>query len=340
MEDTYNKKTIKRILDFEILPLLPLNIAELIKKVPINQLLNLEEIRLRPTKPLMLVMNNEDFMINYDGRITREYSKAYQTTKDDIYKTFHFISQYSVYSFEEELRNGYITLSGGHRVGFSGRVLLENENIKTIKYISGFNIRIAREVIGAADKVLPYIINCGKVLNTLIISPPKAGKTTILRDIVRQLSSGIDELGIKGFNIGLVDERSEIACCYEGIPQNDVGIRTDVLDGCPKAKGIMLLLRSMSPDIIATDEIGRNEDVIAIEEAINTGVAIITTAHGSDLDDIRRRPTIKKLINKGFFDRYIILGTSSGVGSIEAILEGDNFKNIYKFKKGKEMQCG
>lgn len=339
MRSTKNEKTMKSILELDILPLLPLNISELIKKVSLSHLLHLEEIRLRPTKPLMLLMNNEHFMMANDGRITKEYSRAYIVTKDDIYKTFHFISQCSVYSFEEELKNGYITISGGHRVGFSGHVLLENDNIKTIRHISGFNIRIAREIVGAADGVLPYIIDNGKVLNVLIISPPKAGKTTLLRDLVRQLSSGVDRLGLKDLNVGLVDERSEIACCYEGIPQNDVGIRTDVLDGCPKAKGIMMLLRSMSPDIIATDEIGRNEDVTAIEEAINTGVTIITTVHGSDLDDVRKRPAIKKLIKRGFFDRYIILGTSYGVGSIEAILESNSLKNM--IEKGREkIQCG
>ncbi len=339
MKGTNKEKTMKAILELEILPLLPLHIAELIKKVSISHLLHLEEIRMRPTKPLMFIMNDQDFMLAHDGMITKDCSRAYIVTKNDVYKTFHFISQCSVYSFEEEMKNGYITISGGHMVGFSGHVLLENDNIKTIKNISGFNIRIAREIIGAADRVLPYIIDKGKTLNTLIVSPPKAGKTTLLRDIVRQLSSGVDRLGIKGLNVGLVDERSEIACCYEGIPQNDVGIRTDVLDGCPKAKGIMVLLRSMSPDIIATDEIGRNEDVIAIEEAINSGVTIITTVHGLDLDDIRKRPTIRKLINRGFFDRYIILGTSSGVGSVEAIMESNSLKNMIK-KGREEIQCG
>ncbi|MDD4729959.1 MAG: stage III sporulation protein AA, partial [Dysgonamonadaceae bacterium] len=309
----------------------PIHIAELLKNISTSYLLYLEEIRLRLMRPLMLVIENKDYMIAHDGSITKEHNRAYIVTKDDISKTFQFVSQCSVYSIEEELRYGYITIPGGHRVGFSGHVLLENENIKTMKHISGFNIRVAREIVGAADKVLPYVMDQnGRIFNVLIISPPKAGKTTLLRDIIRQLSSGVISLGIQGFNIGLVDERSEIACCYEGIPQNDVGIRTDVLDGCPKAKGMMLLLRSMSPDIIATDEIGRNEDVAAIEEAINTGVTIITTIHGQNLDDIKRRPAIRKLINRGFFNRYVVLGFSSGVGSIESILEGNSFKNIVK----------
>jgi len=287
----------------------------------------------------MLSIDNEDYMITGDGRITRTAHLAYYVTKEDIYKTFQFISQCSVYSFEEELKNGYITIAGGHRVGFSGQVILENNDVKTIKNISGLNIRIAREIIGAADKVLPYIVDKCQVLNTLIISPPKAGKTTLLRDLVRQLSDGIDRLGIKGMNVGLVDERSEIACCYEGIPQNDVGMRTDVLDGCPKARGIMMLLRSMSPDVIATDEIGRNEDARAIEEAINAGVAIIATAHGSSLEDIKKRPAIRKLIDRNFFDRYIILSKNSGVGNIEAILESATGRNLI-ITQGEGDICG
>lgn len=324
----------KKILEFEIFPLLPIHIASLLQNISEEYLFYLEEIRLRPKQPLMLIANNQDFMITQNGVITSEFNEAYVVTKEDVDKTFQFISQNSVYSIEEELKNGYITVPGGHRVGISGQVLLENQEIKTIKYISGLNIRIARQVIGAANQVLPYIVDeTGLPLNTLIISPPKAGKTTMLRDIIRQLSFGVKRLRIKGFNIGLVDERSEIACCYEGIPQNDVGPRTDVLDRCPKAKGMILLLRSMSPDIIATDEIGKKEDVIAIEEVINAGVAIMATVHGLDLNDVKKRPTIRKMINRGYFNRYIILGFSSGIGSIEGIIKGDSLKKIFTVRE-------
>lgn len=339
MKGIHIRKNLEAILENEILPILPLHIAQLITSINLEHLSKLEEIRLRVFKPLILVVNSKDFMLTHDGKITQDYSQAYYLTREDIFKTFHFISQYSVYSFEEELKNGYITISGGHRVGFSGQVILENNAIKTIRNISSINIRIAKEVIGAADRVMPYIIDNGKVLNALIISPPKAGKTTLLRDIVRQLSNGVDSLGINGLNVGLVDERSEIACCYEGVPQNDVGIRTDVLDGCPKAKGIMILLRSMSPDLIATDEIGKSEDALAIEEAINAGVAILTTAHGLDLDDKKKRPAIRKLIERCFFDRYIILSKKMGPGNIEAILESTTGKNMLKTVK-EGNKCG
>lgn len=312
-----------------IFPLLPLSISNLLKEISPHSLIYLEEIRIRAKKPLMLIINNDDFMINSEGMLTQEEKDSYIVSKEDIIKTFHFISQYSVYSIEEELKNGYITVAGGHRVGLVGKVLLEKGRVKTLKYISGFNIRIAKEVIGAADAVVHYILNDqGKVFNTLIISAPKAGKTTLLRDIIRQLSSGIRKLNIKGQKVGLIDERSEIACCYEGIPQNDVGIRTDVLDGCPKAEGMMMLLRSMSPDVIAMDEIGKIDDVKAIEEAINAGVAVIATVHGLSLEDIKKRPSLRELIQNNFFERYIILGFSRGVGTVENILEGKSHKSI------------
>lgn len=310
--------------------ILPSTIRTAFFKLPPEKLEKVEEIRLRRRKPLMVVEGRTDYMVTPDGSTTEDPKSAYIVTDNDAEKTFQLISQSSIYAWEDEIKNGYITLKGGHRVGIVGKVVMEAEKIKTIKHVSGFNIRIARQILGAADETIPFVINeKGEFLNTMIISPPKAGKTTLLRDLIRQLSSGSYKLGSKGFKIGVVDERSEIACCYEGVPQNDVGIRTDVLDGCPKPRGIMMLLRSMSPEIIATDEIGRPEDVEALEEAINAGVKLLTTAHGTDLEDLKRRPTIRRLIENQFFDRYLILGFSNGIGTLEKVVEGKDFRIIY-----------
>jgi len=150
----------------------------------------------------------------------------------------------------------------------------------------------------------------------------------MLRDLIRQISSGIPRLGFPGLTVGLVDERSEIAGCYRGIPQRDVGIRTDVLDGCPKAIGMMMLLRSMSPQVIATDEIGRREDVDALEEVLNAGVKILTTAHGSSLADLSERPVLSNLIRSKIFERFVILGRSRGVGTIEDIIDGKSYRSL------------
>ncbi len=331
-ENGYQLKQTKNLQD-EIFPILPLNVKNLLQKIPEIYLFKLEEIRMRQGRPLMLVVGNEDFIVSVEGQLTNTIENAYIVTKDDIFKTLQLISQNSIYAVEDEIKHGYITISGGHRVGLTGKALLNGNEIKTLKHISCFNIRIAREIHGAADIVLPHVIdNNKKIYSTLIISPPKAGKTTLLRDIVRQLSCGVPEYGLKGFKIGLVDERSEIACCHEGVPQNDVGLRTDVIDSCPKGMGIMMLLRSMSPEIIATDEIGRPEDAIAIEEALNAGVTIITTAHGSSLDELEKRPTIKKLIDINVFKRFLILGFSNGVGSLEKVIDGENFSTIYELR--------
>lgn len=335
------KQSFLEKLEKHISPILPSTIRTAFFKLPTEKLEKVEEIRLRRRKPLMVVEGRTDYMVTPDGLTTENPESAYIVTDNDAEKTFQLISQSSIYAWEDEIKNGYITLKGGHRVGIVGKVVMEAEKIKTIKHVSGFNIRIARQILGAADETIPFVINeKGEFLNTMIISPPKAGKTTLLRDLIRQLSSGSYKLGSKGFKIGVVDERSEIACCYEGVPQNDVGIRTDVLDGCPKARGIMMLLRSMSPEIIATDEIGRLEDVEALEEAINAGVKLLTTAHGMDLEDLKKRPTIRRLIENQFFDRYLILGFSNGIGTLEKVIEGKNFRIIYdRNEKGEVKKC-
>ena len=140
----------------------------------------------------------------------------------------------------------------------------------------------------------------------------------------------------RGFKIGLVDERSEIAGCYQGIPQNDIGLRTDVLDACPKADGIMMLIRSMSPQIIATDEIGKKEDINAIEEALNAGIRLITTVHGKDVQEISRRPILNQLVSQNIFDRYIIMTNQPKVGTVQEIIDTSTLKplRIYSTLKG------
>ena len=323
-----NNKTINSIKNI-ILPSLSINIRQIIEKIDPRYLSTLEEIRIRENRPLMVTLSNRDYLVRPDGRLISKNSGAYMVTNQDSSSILQLISDHSIYAIEEELRNGYITLRGGHRVGFTGKGVLEGGNIKTLKYISGFNFRISREIKGVANRVLPYITDEGEVLHTLIISPPQCGKTTLLRDLIRQISDGNTSLGLKGHKVGVVDERSELAGCYKGVPQNDIGIRTDVLDGCPKARGMIMLIRSMSPHVIATDEVGSSEDIFAIEEALNAGIKIITTVHGKDLEEISRRPLLKDLINNRIFKRIIILSNRLSTGTIEKVLEGDNYKNIF-----------
>lgn len=223
--------------------------------------------------------------------------------------------RYSYYAYEEELSNGYITIEGGHRVGICGRVTLKNGQVHLIKDISSLNIRRSREIKGAADKIIPMIADRsnGQINNTLIISPPKCGKTTILRDIARTLS-------YRGFRVGICDERSEIAGCFNGESSYDLGNRTDILDGCPKSSGMIMLIRSMSPDVIITDEIGKKEDAAAIEEALCAGINIITSIHGSSFEDVTSS-AVGSLIRNHVFDTLIFLSATPVTGSIKKVMK-------------------
>lgn len=274
----------------------------------------LQEIRLRVNRPLMVIYKNTEYGIDSYGRLLKKgaENQAVIVTPEDIKETMALVSNYSLYAYEDEIRQGYITIKGGHRVGIAGKTVLENERVKTIQYISFMNIRLSHQVKGCANQVLPYIINEGRLCHTLIISPPCCGKTTMLRDIIRQVSES-------GQSVGVVDERSEIAACYLGIPQNELGIRTDVLDGCPKAHGMIMMLRSMSPQVIAVDEIGSQEDMRAIAYVINCGCKLLATVHGNSVSDLMSKPVLSRLVREKVFERYIVLNNHGRIGNIEAI---------------------
>ena len=216
-----------------------------------------------------------------------------------------YISEYSLYAYQEELRQGYITIEGGHRIGIAGETAKDGEGIAGIKYISFLNIRVAHEKKGCAEKILPYLKDEKSIYNTLLVSKPGAGKTTCLRDCIRSLSDGTEDLD--GMKICVVDERSEIAACHLGIPQNDMGMRTDVLTGCSKSEGMMLMLRSMSPQIIAVDELGRKEDFRAVEQAACSGVRILGTVHADNVEELWEKPYLKKWMKREIFKRFILI---------------------------------
>ena len=274
----------------------------------------LYEIRLRVGRPLFLT---------YDGGecfLKRKETEPYLVTREDLKETLEYVSGYSLYAYEEEVRQGFLSVQGGHRVGVTGKVILNGNQIQGMKYISCINVRLAHQIKGCADPVMPYIQKKDWVAHTLIISPPRCGKTTLLRDIIRQISNGRE--GVPGMTVGVVDERSELAGCHQGVPQNDLGIRTDILDGCPKAEGMQMLLRSMSPSVVAVDELGGVEDFKAVESVINCGCKLIATAHGSSLEDIARQPLFEKLLDMHVFERYILLGRQDRAGVVEGIFDG------------------
>jgi len=270
----------------EILRYFPIEICNLIDNSLVEDVC---EIRIRINRPVILKTKNKEIIIN---RIIK---------KEEIERIFESICGNSVYAFEEEISNGFITISGGHRVGISGKPLYRNEKIYMIKDISGLNFRIAREVIGFADNIIPKIKINGEFVSTLIISPPGIGKTTLLRDLVRQISDS-------GYNVSLIDERSEIASCFQGIPQNDIGIRTDIMDAVYKVDGIKMMVRSMRPDFIATDEIGTDEDAEAIFYAVNCGTKILATAHGNKVEDLYKSKKMKEVLECNIFEKIVLMG--------------------------------
>lgn len=299
--------------------------ASLREKIVIiqNSDINIEEIRLRVQKPLIINANNKDYFYNQlKNELDSNNSNSYIVTKDDIEQTFQLMCKYSIHSFIDDIKKGFITLKGGHRVGIVGKVIIEDGQVKNIKYVSSLNIRVSREVKNCSDKVIGHIIkNFKEVNNTLIISPPQCGKTTLLRDIVRNLSNGNKERGFEGIKVALIDERNEISGSYLGIPQMDIGIRTDVIETCPKDIGIMMLLRAMSPNLIVTDEIGSEREIKALYTALNGGVGLITTVHGDSIEDIRERKELSKLLDKELFKKVIILSARNGPGTIEKIYD-------------------
>lgn len=270
----------------------------------------LEEIRLRTGKPLILWQDGQEYFVSSRGILTRHRKMAYLVRQEEIRTTMEYLGQYSLYAYEEELRQGFLTIQGGHRVGVTGKTMVEERQIKGVRQISCINIRFSHEIKGCADAILPYVLKDHQVCHTLIVSPPRCGKTTLLRDLIRQISDGTERF--PGCTVGVVDERSEIGGSYQGIPQNDVGIRTDLLDCCPKSEGMVMLLRSMSPAVIAVDEIGNYEDIDAIEMTLNSGCRLLATVHGSSVEELQKKPLLRRLMKEHVFQRYIVLQRERG----------------------------
>ncbi len=294
------------------------------------------EIRLRVNAPLIVIYQGKEYFLTLEGALTREEAKAYHVRTEDLKEMLEYISGYSLYAFEEEIRQGFLTIVGGHRVGIAGKTILDGNKIKSLKYISYINLRLSHQIKGCASPILPYIIKNRQICHTLIISPPRCGKTTLLRDLIRQVSNG--NRYMSGVSVGVVDERSEIAGSYQGIPQNDLGIRTDVLDCCPKAEGMMMLIRSMSPEVVAVDELGDYEDIHAIESVIHCGCKLFATVHGSSIEDIKRKPLLQRLMQEKIFERYIVLYKKDCAGQIKAIYD-ERGTGLYDASRRQGILC-
>lgn len=299
-------------------------------QTPADLLKQVQELRIREGQPILAYGIFGEKALSKQGLVSGLEGAA-RAQPTQIMHLLATISQNSIYALEAELRQGYVTIAGGHRIGLSGKAIVEDGLVRTLKYIKGFNIRLARQVPGCADKLLPQLFDCqNRLQSTLLVAAPQGGKTTMLRDLTRSLSLGRHTVGHK---VVVVDERSEIAACYQGVPQLDLGPRVDVLDACPKAEGMMMALRSLSPQVLVTDEIGRREDVVAILEALHAGVAVLATAHGNDYAELLARPVLRELLVANSFQRYVFMSTRLGPGTIEAVLPAAELKGGFNDDK-------
>lgn len=284
----------------EVLSYLPQKIRTIMAELVSNEWLDIEEVRLRSGLPLTISVWGESCFVTPTGGITNHESDAYKITAEEVQTAFASVCENSVYAHLGELRFGFITIKGGHRVGVCGKTVCEGGRIKTFSEISSLNFRIAHQIIGLADGVMDTLIKDGEVLSTLIISPPQMGKTTLLRDITRQISN-------RGFKCGVADDRGELSAMYGGCPTNSLGAQTDVIDGAPKAEAIEMLIRTMSPRVIISDEIVSERDVSAIRRAAFTGASVIATAHGVSVEEVMRRNVLLPIFKDKVFSQAILL---------------------------------
>ena len=282
-----------------IMPILPEKIREQIRDCDWD----IEEIRICVNREVRLKKSGQELMTGCVASL------------EDCKILFENICRHSLYAFEEALHECYVTLDGGYRVGITGMMLPDKKGSSRVVAPSGFNIRIAREIIGSAQGIMPYLGRADASINSvLLISPPGAGKTTVLRDAARQLSDG-------GHKVCIADERNELSGSVNGIPMLDVGKRTDVMSGCRKAVAMELMIRVMSPEIIVTDEISGHEDAAAILNAAGCGVKILASAHADGYQQLKRRQNIRLLLSEGCFDKVILMSRDHEKVTFEAVGE-------------------
>nr|WP_291234015.1 stage III sporulation protein AA [Frisingicoccus sp.] len=280
-----------------------------------------QEIRLRANQPLLIKIDGKEWMIHKNGSLCIDKGEAVRVFQQDIQESMSYICQYSLYAYENEMRQGYITIQGGHRIGIAGQVALEENRVLSICHISSMNVRVAHSVKGCGASVFDYLWEGDRPCHTLILSPPGCGKTTLLRDLIRLFSDGTKRHA--GRSVGLVDERSEVAACYMGKAQRDVGMRTDVLDNCPKSIGIEMIVRSMAPRLLAFDELGGAADLKAVQYAIHSGCSVLTTMHGSgNSKDIGEDM-------KHLFERFVFLNDWNAKERVRYISDSSG-KILYK----------
>ena len=293
--------------------LLPSRLRRLAMELPDERKERVEELRLRVRQPLTVLTGEGELSV-------APAEREALVTSEDIERMISGVTEFSRYASVETLRQGYLAVRGGFRLGVCGTAVLRDGTVCNIKEFSGLALRIVHERIGLAAGVAPRLFDdAGRFQSTLVLSPPGGGKTTLLRDLIRCLSLGSAER--RALRVAVIDERSEIAASYQGCAQTELGNHTDVLDGCPKAAGIPMVLRAMSPQVIAVDEITAQEDIAAMCAAANCGVALLATIHAGDVAELSRKPLWRALLEAEVFSRAVVIGHEDGARSyrVEAL---------------------
>ena len=286
----------------ELLAILPATVRQALQDLPWAQIY---EIRLRANRPVVVSIDGRPFVLDKT-----------MVSGEDLANILHKAAEYAIYAIMDQMVQGFVTIRGGVRIGLAGELVTEHGNITAVKYVSSLCIRIPHQVPNCAYPVLPYLFNHDRPYQTLVVAPPGAGKTTLLRDLAKQISAKYPTL-----NTLVLDERGELAACYQGENQLDVGDNSDVITGGNKAFGFVNGLRSLRPDCIITDEIATANDVAMVRSATHSGVIVMASVHAADLNEAKAKPDIGELLNGGVFDRYVVLAGGTQVGEVVGVYD-------------------